>query len=239
MAIKFTVPTTSNCLELRIRVSRTSSEQLPPEVTVAGTPYVNAQVISTESNFYLTVFIAALTQTQSLASYTNGEITLDSSTGVVSALCLSAQQDLTSLSLASEETPITTISYTSKPYPALFDDAVNLSHTVILSGSDTAPLFGDPVDLSMVTILGGELLEALIQYDNWEPEAVNLSHVSITSGELDQILLQYDNWEPESVNLSQVLISSGTLDQVLIRYQNWAPESVDLSHVSITSGTLS
>lgn len=243
MAVKFTVPVTSNCLELRIRVSRFSPEQSAPEISVNGTPYINIQTGETEDDFYLSVFLASLVQNQALSAYTNGEITLqintwDSHAVTVSAVCLSAQQAPISFDFTGE-IPLTITPYTSKPYPVMFDDAVNLSHVVILSGSDAIPMFGDPVELSQVTITGGELREPLIHYDRWEPEAVNLSQVAIASGELREILKKYQNWEPESVNLSQVTISGGTMDQVLIRYQNWEPEYVNLSHVSITSGTLS
>lgn len=98
--------------------------------------------------------------------------------------------------------------FSTKPYPLLVQESVDLTHA----------------------LTGGSLYVAVY---NMAPEAVDLTH-ALTGGELRAIQQLY-SWQ-EQVDISHSL-AGGSLATVQVFYSLWPTESVDVAH-SLTGGTL-
>jgi hypothetical protein len=127
----------------------------------------------------------------------------------------------------------TRITYTSQPYPAINEEAINITHTVI-GGRFSNSFVEESLNVSHA-VLSGAIFEPLKVYSNWPNESIDISHTLI-NGTLVQVLLTYDKWPIESIDVEHAVIG-GNLVVVLITYDNWPAESIDVTH-TVISGTL-
>lgn len=237
MKINLTVPTTSNKLELFVKISG-GLEESPWKVEVDGTPFISVYISWIDDTYGYSIILASPDQSKPLSDYTSGAVSLigivpAGETRHVSAVCLTNQQDLTHLRIIAQSE---NENYTSTLYPVIFSDEISLTFPSILE--KIIPVWRDSLGMNLSSIDSGSLKVALTRYNNWEPEVIELFLPQIDSGILRQILKRYENWPPEELELTLPSIDSGTLRTILIRYQNWIPESIELTLPSITSGSL-
>ncbi len=125
------------------------------------------------------------------------------------------------------------ISVTSKPYPAIVVESMNVAHSFF-----GARLFEQPNPLDEIDVahsfISGDLRQPFRAYA-WPSEDLTLAH-SFVSGELRTVQLSYTNWPAEDLNVAHSFVS-GELKNVLITYAAWPSEDLGVTH-SFVSGTL-
>lgn len=121
----------------------------------------------------------------------------------------------------------------SRPYSIEFYDGIGSNFESVRF--PPAILLAEEFRSSFQSV-SGVIRTAIIEYENYDPEAIESSFISI-DGSIGAPLVEYENYVPESLEsvFSEV---SGDLENLLQGYDNYEPEAIDSVFTEIT-GTLS